>query len=180
MPIREKVKRDKQKSSGKWGLPIIYDETKMRSKMEAEVAYIFDVLEIEWEYEPIAFQLKNSDTYIPDFHLPSLDTWVEVKGDMTEEDKQKIRFFHDMGKEIVILQENKLTFLETDFQEGIRQKLYIGKCSNCGEYFFCGQTGMYNCRNCGHHNGDHDVTMLYNTDLDGLKDHAQNEEGEIA
>lgn len=35
---------------------------------------------IRWLYEPKAFDLKNEQTYIPDFYLPETNEWVEIKG----------------------------------------------------------------------------------------------------
>ncbi len=61
----------------KYSRTTTYDGVEMRSKMEARTARVFDELEIEWKYEPEAFYLHNGMTYIPDFYLPNLDTWVE-------------------------------------------------------------------------------------------------------
>lgn len=50
-----------------------------RSTWEANFARVLKYLEIKYEYEPERFNLGNM-TYLPDFHLPDLDIWVEVKG----------------------------------------------------------------------------------------------------
>ncbi|MDQ0368980.1 hypothetical protein [Catenuloplanes indicus] len=42
----------------------------------------FDHLGIEWRYEPEGYRLSNGVKYLPDFYLPELDTWVEVKGSL--------------------------------------------------------------------------------------------------
>lgn len=62
-----------------------------RSRLEARWAVFFDELGIEWEYEPQGFNLPWRLTfaegvirYLPDFYLPSLKTWVEVKGSWSE------------------------------------------------------------------------------------------------
>lgn len=50
-----------------------------RSRLEARWAVFFDSLGITWEYEPQGFELP-SGRYLPDFWLPELSTWYEVKG----------------------------------------------------------------------------------------------------
>ena len=50
-----------------------------RSRLEARVALFFDKAGIEWVYEPD--RVVNGDSeYNPDFYLPELDDYVEVKG----------------------------------------------------------------------------------------------------
>ncbi|MEV6105735.1 hypothetical protein AB0M28_13610 [Streptomyces sp. NPDC051940] len=52
-----------------------------RSRLEARWAVFFDALDVRWEYEPQGYLLGPSKIpYLPDFWLPDLDTWAEVKG----------------------------------------------------------------------------------------------------
>lgn len=51
-----------------------------RSRLEARWAVFFDQLKIEWTYEPQGFECGQFK-YLPDFYLPSMGIWVEVKGD---------------------------------------------------------------------------------------------------
>lgn len=51
-----------------------------RSRLEADYAATFTHLGITWEYEPEGFTLADGTNYLPDFWLPHLNTWVEVKG----------------------------------------------------------------------------------------------------
>lgn len=54
-----------------------------RSRLEARWAVFFDHCGIEWQYEPEGFQHTMHDRaydWLPDFHLPATNTWVEVKG----------------------------------------------------------------------------------------------------
>jgi len=57
----------------------IYKGYRFRSRLEARWAVFFDALGIEWEYEPEGFELGDLGWYLPDFYLPSLDMWAEVK-----------------------------------------------------------------------------------------------------
>lgn len=51
-----------------------------RSRLEARWAVFFESLGIEWEYETEGFELPSGQRYLPDFHLPKHQLWVEVKG----------------------------------------------------------------------------------------------------
>lgn len=61
-----------------------YAGCKFRSRLEARWAVFFDTLRIQWRYEPEGFEIECRDgetrRYLPDFWLPGLTTWVEVKG----------------------------------------------------------------------------------------------------
>lgn len=56
-----------------------------RSRLEARWAVFFDALGVKWEYEIEGFELDDGRRYLPDFWLPDLRTWVEVKGELTYE-----------------------------------------------------------------------------------------------
>jgi len=62
-------------------LPTTYYGTTFRSALEASWAATLDSLAITWEYEPRTFTLPNGSRYLPDFHLPEIGVWMEVKGD---------------------------------------------------------------------------------------------------
>lgn len=49
-----------------------------RSRLEARWAVFFDTLRVAWEYEKEGFRL-TSGPYLPDFWIPDLDSWVEIK-----------------------------------------------------------------------------------------------------
>lgn len=61
-------------------LPTWYGGTTFRSALEAGWAATLDSLNIAWEYEPETITLPSGAKYIPDFRLPELGTWIEVKG----------------------------------------------------------------------------------------------------
>lgn len=61
-------------------LPTAYRGTIFRSALEASWAATLDSLGITWEYEPRKVTLPSGAGYVPDFHLPEIGTWVEVKG----------------------------------------------------------------------------------------------------
>lgn len=52
-----------------------------RSSLEADWAATLDHMHIKWVYEPQLFTLPSGERYLPDFFLPEIGTWLEVKGD---------------------------------------------------------------------------------------------------
>lgn len=77
----------------KWSLYEGVESIRMRSKSEVLFAQYLDSIKMAWWYEPERFDLGWS-TYTPDFYLPELDHWIEVKGQWTE---VSLRKFADFG-----------------------------------------------------------------------------------
>lgn len=85
----------------------VYHGNRFRSRLEARWAVAFDALDVEYEYEPIGFELKDGTKYLPDFRVKCygvrgghslkepFDLYIEVKGRMTEEDAHKIKLFEE-------------------------------------------------------------------------------------
>lgn len=61
-----------------------------RSRLEARWAVFFDRMGIHWQYEPQGYMVTdghaNPVPYLPDFWLPDIGIWVEVKGHMSDKD----------------------------------------------------------------------------------------------
>lgn len=49
----------------------------------------FDSLGVKWDYEPEGYDLGEAGRYLPDFFLPALDVWVEIKGKYPDADEIK-------------------------------------------------------------------------------------------
>lgn len=143
------------------GKETFYKGFKMKSKLESKIAYFLDALNIKWEYEPKTFVLSNGETYIPDFYLTELKMWLEVKGDIQEHNYEFSRIFvKDNHTELILISnEQAIWFSDLDFSDGLCEDktIFIGLCHICNHYFFTSQLGDYHCRNCGEHNGDHDL-----------------------
>lgn len=60
-----------------------YAGHRFRSRLEARWAVFFDQMGIRWEYEPDCYRIAGKG-YLPDFWLPDLAVWVEVKGVLDE------------------------------------------------------------------------------------------------
>lgn len=50
-----------------------------RSRLEARWAVFFDSFGLRYEYEPEGFTLRGGIKYLPDFYLPQIRMWAEVK-----------------------------------------------------------------------------------------------------
>ncbi len=57
----------------------IYNGYKFRSRLEARWAVFFAANRLPYEYETEGFTLDDGTKYLPDFWLPSLKMWVEIK-----------------------------------------------------------------------------------------------------
>jgi hypothetical protein len=67
-------------TSGVQSIPTSYRGVSFRSRLEATWAYNLDAWGISWSYEPEGFTLPSGARYLPDFWLPDIRTWLEVKG----------------------------------------------------------------------------------------------------
>lgn len=56
-----------------------YNGYRFRSRLEARWAVFFDAAGIPYEYEPEGYVLSDGTCYLPDFYLPSLHMYLEIK-----------------------------------------------------------------------------------------------------
>lgn len=57
----------------------VYNGYRFRSRLEARWAVFFDMLGVQYEYETEGFDLGDAGWYLPDFWLPHISIWAEVK-----------------------------------------------------------------------------------------------------
>jgi hypothetical protein len=70
----------------------VYAGHRFRSRLEARWAVVLDALGIEWRYEEEGYDLGELGWYLPDFWLPKLNTYLEVKANApTSEERSKLR-----------------------------------------------------------------------------------------
>ena|SRR5258708_5909504 len=81
-----------------------YNGYRFRSRLEARWAVFFDALGLRYEYEKEGFDLGEAGRYLPDFWLPDLECWLEVKphGVIDASASRKIRRFAQSGESIVV------------------------------------------------------------------------------
>ena len=80
-------------------LPTFYADHLFRSRTEARYAVFFDAMGEKWAYETEGFDL-DGDRYLPDFFLPRLEMYVEIKGidptDIEIRKARKLQFFTEL------------------------------------------------------------------------------------
>lgn len=57
----------------------VYRGVTFRSRLEARWALTLDCADLRWEYEPEGYALSDGTRYLPDFFLPELGCYAEVK-----------------------------------------------------------------------------------------------------
>jgi len=60
-------------------IPTTYNHITYRSRLEARWAVYFTQMGFEFYYEFEGFDLDNAGWYLPDFYLPRVKMWAEVK-----------------------------------------------------------------------------------------------------
>src|SRR4051812_37466298 len=82
-----------------------YRGYRFRSRLEARWAVYFDSLGLKWEYELEGYDLGDGIWYLPDFWLPQVNMWAEVKpGPMSPAEVEKCwRLALGTGSEVLAL-----------------------------------------------------------------------------
>lgn len=83
-----------------------YRGYRFRSRLEARWACYFDAIGLQWEYEPQGFVFDEYDglKYLPDFWLPQVCMWAEVKPtELTIEERVKVNLLARHAKRPVLL-----------------------------------------------------------------------------
>ena len=95
-----------------------------RSKWEANIARVFNYLNIDWKFEFKRFYFNDNDngveSYLPDFYLPKLNIWIEVKGWMKETDKIRLnkfkKYYFEEYNNLLIIDENLYKKIENKYK----------------------------------------------------------------
>lgn len=59
-----------------------YRNIRFRSRTEGKWTFLFDLLDVQYQYEPKLFKMDNGIWYLPDFYLSKQDVWIEIKGEI--------------------------------------------------------------------------------------------------
>jgi hypothetical protein len=89
-------------------IPTTYNGVEYRSRLEARWAIYFDTLKISFEYELEGYQVTDKIRYLPDYFLPELSCFVEIKPTievMTAKDIEKLYKFatHEEGINLLLI-----------------------------------------------------------------------------
>lgn len=93
----------------------------MRSNWERLAAAHFDKLGLPWEYEPRKFRLPTGQYYWPDFYLPSLNRYIEIKGFCTFNAMAKFDLFVGLGHDAVLVTGQT----DVEFLEELRDAVFL-------------------------------------------------------
>ena len=70
-----------------------YKGVEFRSRLEANVAQLFDKLGWEWEYEAVSFLLPSGVHYRPDFVVDEIGAYVECRGYVSQKGEKQLAEF---------------------------------------------------------------------------------------
>lgn len=105
-----------------YGKRMWYKDVLFRSTYEVRFAKALDMLGIPWQYEPKRFEYTDSQgrerTYLIDFYLPQQNLWVEVKGYVTEEDKEMLKALRNEGLNILLATLQIIRMFEASASKG--------------------------------------------------------------
>ena len=83
------------------------------SRWEANIARLFNYLDIKWMHEPKTFDLV-SQTYTPDFYLPEYNIYIEVKNFLWEYSKIRDEKFRKLYPKIILILLLKENYLKIE------------------------------------------------------------------
>ena len=154
----------------KRSIPTRYRSDVMRSRLEAKWAKAFDLLGIEYYYEPQLY-FFDSIGYLPDFYLPQQDIFFEAKGVMDKNDVRKINALAlGTHKDIVIgypngtfqmvdmlnYSEDEMMIYGADWNNNeqwwvSKEETILAKCEKCRKWHFHNEIMSWTCRipDCG-------------------------------
>ena len=155
------------------GIQNIYKGITMRSLLESRIAYLLDKLNIIWIYEPKVFMLSSGIIYKPDFYLPELKQWIEVKGEIKSHNEEiSKQFVKDNCTTLLLISYKDIkwfSYLDGNYDStaysnelvDTAKEIQIFLCPHCNKYYFCDLYGSWHCRNCNIHEGDHGFIKLF-------------------
>jgi hypothetical protein len=115
-----------------------------RSRLEARWAVFFDELGLEWYYELEGYDLGGGLYYLPDFYLPELKCWVEIKSPtavLSTLEERKIFVFREKvkGENQDLLVLTKIPYIG-EFNIGDDLRCYtdsgIGLCVKHNKFYY--------------------------------------------
>ena len=124
-------------------IPTNYNGNSFRSKIEARWALFFDTLNIKYKYELEGYDLEGL-YYLPDFWLPDLNMFVEIKGlPMNETDRQKVKRLSKISNKKVLILTGSIPSFEDFLSNEYETECYLENEGWDNNYFFC------ECEDCG-------------------------------
>ena len=98
---------------------------------EEEFSRILDFYQIEWEYEPTSFALKQDgegrvlEAFSPDFYLPQYDLYIELttlRQQLITKKHRKIRLLKELCPKVNVKLVNRRVFSELLLKYGLQHR----------------------------------------------------------
>jgi hypothetical protein len=155
-------------------IPTKHSGVWMRSRQEARFAEWCDAHKMKWLYEPEGYAC-DGQAYLPDFYLPEILCFVEVK---------PLAFIHEAAKMRAMANAADMwnhDFLVVDMSDGfkplkwyerndyedherraphIEDEIAVCWCKKCLSMVLRGDSG-WDCRRCGAYDGDHHLFQFH-------------------
>lgn len=150
-----------------------FDGVMYRSRLEAQTALFLKKLHLKYLYEPHVIDLGDGVNYVPDFYLPDIDTYIEVKGGHNERLDKWEKFVELREKELIEKHGDAFSFNGRNIlikETGIDNKnINIIFCSSCEKKSFLDFVNdLYICPSCNKHYSDEELdaatTYYFNID----------------
>jgi len=77
-------------------IPTVFKGIRLKSRLEADFAYLIENLGYKWLYEPQSYLLDNGYHYLPDFYVPELKLFIECRGYESIKGQSQIDVFAEM------------------------------------------------------------------------------------
>lgn len=162
---------------GKWSIPTTYNGVLYRSKLEADWSRFFDRHRMKYAYESEGFDLGGL-WYLPDFYLPEIKTFVEVKGALDDEDEAKLfalaRAAAPKGIMVILAEApagERYRLVHPTPQEFemsgpepgpyLDDEVALALCARCNTWYFVETMQSWHCVACGYAEGDQTHKVIH-------------------
>lgn len=144
-----------------------HSQTAFRSTLEADWAATLDYMSVPWTYEPRTLRLPSGNRYVPDFWLPEIRTWLEVKGDgipglaktmeLAQEPVCGCTSGCDCGERggVMVVAGLSGQYVEEmrcstmRWADPLERGLFLARCPHCDAWFWMCPRVSFRCRRCG-------------------------------
>lgn len=88
-----------------FGMDTRWNGYRFRSRLEARWAVFFSAMGIEFLYEPQGFRFARGDCYLPDFYLPRVKMFAEVKPEFLDNREMRVArlLAEATGRDVLLL-----------------------------------------------------------------------------
>ena len=153
------TEREQQPASGEISArPTLYRGIRFRSELEAGWARTLDHLSTEWEYERHACKLPSGAHYLPDFWLPAVRTFIEVKGPHGQRRHKPHELAEEVNEDVIVLigwppvRKRNSPYLWEPYLNWLDPLGYdtrLALCPGCSGWQWIRAQLSRNCRLCG-------------------------------